>query len=288
MIWQQPRVMLWLSNLLFAVALALVLASVLRWVTQRQQFALWMVEVSAVEGGQLRRVSESTLRQVDAKRLAGSFFTTDLQAVRDEFAKLPWVRQVQVRRLWPNRLAVSLEEHQVLGTWSGGRLVNTYGEVFVANLAQAQSDGKLPLLEGPAGSEQLVAQRWAELNKWLEPMKVKPVSLVLSNRHAWTAQLASGTTLLLGRDQAGDHQERVARMVDVLPQVAAKLGEKPAQIDLRYPNGFAVRAGAQLAAWEKEQQRLRAPAQVPPANAAIIKDNDNKDTVKTTLKGDRG
>jgi cell division protein FtsQ len=275
-LWHHPRAMVWLSNLLFAIALLLFAASALQWVVGRNQFAIWQVEVTAAQRlpthpSALQRVGEASLRQVNVKSLHGSFFTADLQTVRAEFAKLPWVRQVDVRRIWPNRLLVGLEEHQVLGTWGEGRLLNTYGEVFVANMAEAESDGQLPEFSGPVGSELAVAQRWRELGQWLEPLHVKPVGLNLSARYAWSAQLENGSTLLLGRDGSGDHKERVARMVEAMPQVSAKLGEKPALIDLRYPNGFAVRAPAQLAAWEQEQQRMKANAAAAKSAASVAK-----------------
>jgi cell division protein FtsQ len=274
--WHHPRAMIWLSNVLFTVALALFAAAALQWVVARNQFAIWQVEVAAAQRSPaaqaaLQRVGEAALKQVNASALRGSFFTADLQAVRVEFGKLPWVRQVDVRRVWPNRLQVNLEEHQVLGTWGEGRLLNTHGEVFVANIAEAESEGRLPEFSGPNGSELAVAQRWRELSQWLEPLHVKPVGLNLSSRYAWTAQLENGSTLLLGRDGSGDHKERVVRMVEAMPQVAAKLGEKPALIDLRYPNGFAVRAPAQLAAWEQEQQRLKANAAAAKSAAPVQK-----------------
>jgi cell division protein FtsQ len=275
-IWHSPRVMVWLSNIFLALALALLAAAALKWVVARNQFSIWQVEVAAAQRtpahpSALQRVGEATLRQVNVKSLRGSFFTTDLQVVRAEFGKLPWVRQVDVRRVWPNRLLVSLEEHQVLGTWGDGRLLNTHGEVFAANMAEAESDGRLPEFSGPVGSEVVVAQRWRELGQWLEPLHVKPVGLNLSSRYAWTAHLENGSTLLLGRDGSGDHKERVARMVEAMPQVSAKLGEKPALIDLRYPNGFAVRAPAQLAAWEQEQQRMKANASAAKSAAPAVK-----------------
>jgi cell division protein FtsQ len=34
--------------------------------------------------------------------LRGNFFTVDLEAVKETFEKLPWVRKAEVRRRWPD------------------------------------------------------------------------------------------------------------------------------------------------------------------------------------------
>ena len=50
---------------------------------------------------------------------------------------------------------MQVEEHEALGTWGNadsGRLINTYGEVFVANTAEAEEDAQLLALDGPPES----------------------------------------------------------------------------------------------------------------------------------------
>jgi hypothetical protein len=49
---------------------------------------------------------------------------------------------------------------------------------------------------------------------------------------------------MLGRDEGLAIEERIARWVDAHPRVGARLGERIAVVDLRYPNGFALRMGA--------------------------------------------
>jgi cell division protein FtsQ len=49
---------------------------------------------------------------------------------------------------------VKLDEHVVLGTWGDdGRLISVNGDVFTANLAEAEEDADLINLSGPDGSE---------------------------------------------------------------------------------------------------------------------------------------
>ena len=72
---------------------------------------------------------------------------------------LPWVRKVAVRRSWPDRLDVAIEEHVVLARWGEDRLVNIQGEVFEGGAEESERRA-LPLLFGPAASEHQVAERF--------------------------------------------------------------------------------------------------------------------------------
>ena len=71
---------------------------------------------SRVEGD-VARNSVSTIRANAAPQLAGNFLTIDLGAVRRAFESVPWVRLAIVRRVWPNRLRVRLEEHRPVALW---------------------------------------------------------------------------------------------------------------------------------------------------------------------------
>ena len=60
--------------------------------------------------------------------------------------------------------------------------------------------------------------------------------------YAWQVRLANGIALELGRDQARQSlEERLARFVAVYPRAAAHLNQRIGHVDLRYPNGFAIR-----------------------------------------------
>ena len=153
---------------------------------------------------------------------------------------------------------MAIEEHRTLALWGDGRLVNTFGELFAANLAEAEEDGDLPQFSGPEGSALQVARRYGELRDAVAPLRVHPDSVALSPRHAWTMRLDDGTVLLLGRDQGMPIERRVARWVDMYPQVMASLKRRAEVIDLRYPNGFAIRSLTQLA---EADGNVPAPAQ---------------------------
>jgi cell division protein FtsQ len=242
--WHNVRFMHAGANALLALSLAAVLGTATWWLVHRPTFALRSVAIEPYPGTQLRYVSTPSLRLSALRRVSGSFFTVDLDAVRAGFETVPWVRRATVRRIWPDRLVVSIEEHRPFALWGDGRLMNTYGELFTANLAEAEEEGALPELSGPTGSQLAVLSRYEELTRWLAPMARTPRTVALSQRHAWSARLDDGTLLLLGRDLGVPIEARVNRWVKVYPRVLGRFDRPAEVVDLRYPNGFAVRSVA--------------------------------------------
>jgi len=249
--WQDARLLNALAGLLAGLAAAALLAAGLWWLGQRPMFTLKNIRIEAATEAPLRRVSQATVRSVALPRIRGNFFTANLDGVRQAFEAVPWVRRAAVRREWPNRLVVTLEEHVPLATWGeDGRLVSVKGDVFTANLDEAEEDGNLPELAGPEGSEKEVVTRYAEFNRWFAPVELTAQAVRLSERYAWTLEMKNGMTVQLGREQDKNTlRERVDRLLSVYPQLAARLQGKVESVDMRYPNGLALRAsGIDLAA----------------------------------------
>ena len=198
----------------------------LYWLLLPEHFPLTRVEFR----GTLERTTRAELEKA-LPRIAGNFFAADLVQVRASVERLPWVRQVAVRRVWPGRLEITVEEHVALARWGDDALVNTFGERFGGKTDQA-----LPVFIGPAGSQAEVARRYAKFSAIVAPLGTKVERVVLSPRHAWQLRLGNGLHLALGRD-ADLAEHRLRRFVEVYPTVKSK----NEYVDLRYPNGFAVR-----------------------------------------------
>jgi cell division protein FtsQ len=198
----------------------------LYWVLLPQHFPLTRVDLK----GNFEKTSKAEL-EAALPRISGNFFAADLTEVRASVERLPWVRHVAVRRMWPGRLEISIEEHVALARWGDDALVNTYGEKFVG-----KTDQVLPVFIGPAGTQAEVARRYAKFTAIVAPLGTRIERVALSARHAWQLRLANGLHLALGRD-ADQAENRLRRFVEVYPTVK----NKNEYVDLRYPNGFAVR-----------------------------------------------
>ncbi|WP_343730131.1 cell division protein FtsQ/DivIB [Duganella sp.] len=242
--WHDVKALNATASTLFVLTVLACIASGVWWVSQRPMFNLRTIRIETMSGDEeLKHVNHLTLRNNALGRIKGNFFTTNLDAVRQAFESVPWVRRATVRREWPDQLIVALEEHEALGTWGeDGRLLSTKGDVFTANLAEAEEDHALPAFDGPEGSEKEVLSRYAELRNWFAPLKLIPQALSLSGRYAWTVTLDNGMSVALGREQTSTTlKERVDRLVGIYPQLVEHLPNIDT-IDMRYQNGLALSA----------------------------------------------
>ena len=238
-----------LARVLTWGALGLLTYGVVNWVAAQPWFALHNIDVKTP----MAHVTEAQIRLVAERRVRGTFFTVDLERVRSSLEKLPWVREARVERRWPDTLVVSLVEHVPLARWNDNALVSEAGEVFVAALNQP-----LPRLSGPAESSAEVVTAYRSYQAALTTLGMTIDELRLSPRRAWRIRLDNGMQIALGREQS---EMRLARFVAFYPRVFAppsavqSVAESsvtgipnesaptvhPVTVDLRYPDGFAVR-----------------------------------------------
>jgi cell division protein FtsQ len=240
--WDKPEALNAIANALFGVAFLLVLYAAFLFVVHLPIFPLREVRVL----DQPRHVQRADIEAVVKKELKGTFFTIDLARTRKGFEALPWVRKADVRRHWPDRLEVRIEEHEPLARWGTLGLVNVQGEIF-----EAPYQGRLPVFNGPAGTSKEMAIQYAYFRKSLEPLGREPVQVNVSARRAWSLRMDTGTTVELGRS---DLESRLARFVHNYERAAQYLGRRVDYVDLRYRNGFAVRV-PELARAEAKDKR---------------------------------
>src|SRR5256712_2559164 len=228
--WDNPRLLNAAAGFLIGlVALALAFTG-LHWLLRAAPFPVRVVELRTP----LKQASPTGVEAVLARHGAGNFFAVPIDELRGALERLPWVRAAAVRRVWPDRLEIAIEEHVALARWGAEALVNTHGERFAAT-----TDALLPVFLGPPGSEAEVTRRYARFSTLLAPLGSPLEGIALSPRHAWKLRLASGLQLTLGRD-ADLAEQRLQRFVDAYAGTL-DAARAPDVVDLRYPNGFAVR-----------------------------------------------
>lgn len=228
------------ASVLFLVAGAMVAVGVVTWLVRQPVFNVGSIRVE----GDVTRNSVSTIRANALPLITGNYFSLDMQQVQQAFQSVPWVRRAVVRRVWPNRLSVSLEEHRAAALWSmeegSDQLVNTFGEVFQANVGDVEDDA-LPTLQGPEGSAALVLATYRRLSPVFERMELKMDTLSLSGRGSWHAGFDSGAEIELGRGSEDELVARAERFVGTVPQVMARYQRPLVSADLRHNEGYALR-----------------------------------------------
>ena len=233
-----------------AVSLALIgvvgiglAAAGLGWLLRHPSITLGGITVS----GGVTHNNAVTLRANVAPRLRGNYFTIDLAQARSAFESVPWVRRAVVKREFPNRLRVELQEHRAVALWGPEgepRLVNSFGEVFDANLGDIEQDN-LPRLAGPSpAAAQTVLSLYQRMTPVLAALDLSVQQLLQTAGGSWQATLESGAVIELGRGTPDELMARVERFAQTLTQVAGRYGRRADAIesaDLRHSNGYALR-----------------------------------------------
>jgi len=224
--WNKPHLLNAIADLLMLVAGAAVLAAAAVWLVRVPSLPVRHVVFTEA----LPHTKRGEVEQVLPAALKGNFFSLNLDMVRGALEKLPWVRHADVRRLWPGRLMVHLEEHRAAAAWNDRALLDIHGAVF-----EGVAWRGMPHFYAPDGMEREVARRYGEFARIIDPLGMRVEQLVVSARQSWRVRLTGGISVELGREKLN---ERLARFARFYPKALAAVGSIP-RVDMRYPNGFA-------------------------------------------------
>jgi len=212
------------------------------WVLRHPVFAIQAITVQ----GEVNRTNAVTFKANVMPRLNGNFFTLDLDAARQAFEAVPWVRSAVVHRDFPNRLRAVLQEHQPMALWGEegtSTMVNLQGQVFEANVDDVEVED-LPRMKGPEGLSLEVVKMYRYLQPVFQAVDMDIDQLELSPRGSWRVLTKTGAQLELGRGTQAEVGEHLQRFFRTLSQVTARYGRTPTSLagaDLRHKDGYALR-----------------------------------------------
>ncbi len=184
----------------------------------------------------LQHLGEAELRRAIEPHVGRGMLVLDVGAVRAALEELPWVASAGVRRRWPATLEIAVVEQVAQARWNGDGVLNPEGVAFWPDPDSIPPG--LPMLAGPPGSELEVMARYHALDALLAPLGLQLTGLTLDGRLAWKAVLNGEIEMQLG---AGDGEAEVQRFVRAYPRLSTRADSRLAAVDLRYPNGFALR-----------------------------------------------
>ena len=185
--------------------------------------------------GSFQRVSPPEIEAAVVEVARGGLASVDLDEVRGRIERIDWVDHAVVSRRWPDALRVVVVEQVAAARWNDTGLLNARGELFLRNARYVPPE--LPLLEGPDGSEGMVAQLYLDAQGRLLEAGVRLTGVRLDERGAWELELANGVRVRLGRLAVTDRLDRFIRLAGPL---VAKRAAEIGYVDMRYTNGFSV------------------------------------------------
>lgn len=166
----------------------------------------------------------------------GTFMTQDVSGIQEQMEGLPWIRQVTVRKEWPDELKIHLVEYVPYVRWNDTHMLDAEGNVFSLPIERS-AGGNYPLLYGPEGKEKVVLAEYRTMLEQFAAHKMKLKAVTMTARNSWQLELDNDIKLILGnKDQVG----RIKRFIELYPVLQKNTEKRVAYVDLRYDSGAAV------------------------------------------------
>jgi len=184
--------------------------------------------------GEFTHLSPPALQDRVSKVVRGGFFNVNVEMIQEALLQEPWIRDVSVKRVWPDRITVTITEQTAIARWGIDGLVNPEAEVFYPDISSFPAN--LPVLTGPENTSRYLLDNFEQIQAILPP-GISLQQLSLSDRRSWELQLDAGPVIRLGKTGI---IARMQRFLAYLPADGFGGMEHIQYIDMRYTNGFAL------------------------------------------------
>ncbi|MCH9806852.1 MAG: FtsQ-type POTRA domain-containing protein [Alphaproteobacteria bacterium] len=173
--------------------------------------------------------------KLDKAKSVASFNT---EAARTRLEALPWIAEVQFRRVWPNQLEVLVKERKTFAVWDDGKalqLIDAAGRVL-ARVDEARAPKDLPRFAGAGAGEKALAF-WRLVGQ--HPEIAKRFSRARRyGRRRWSVELGNGIVIHLPAEGEAGALAGLAAW----PAFRGILENGNAIVDVRAQGRIAVRA----------------------------------------------
>ena len=173
---------------------------------------------------------ESSLQQF----IGEGFFSLDINRVQKTLGDKPWAEAVSIRRIWPDRLRITIIENKPVARWDSDHLISDKAVVFRAH---TENFARLPEVSSSSDSANRILRLYYQLETRLGALNEQLAVLRKDSRGALDIELKNGLKIKFGRE---DIERKIARFVAIYPQHIYPRRDQIRQLDLRYSNGFAV------------------------------------------------
>lgn len=105
----------------------------------------WFRVKKVIIDGDMTYITTAQLKYIANNKLHGTFFTLDIEELKEQFEVLPWVKSVDIQRKFPNTILVHVNEFKAVAKIAdSNNLLADDGEVFDG--ADDANDLELPIL----------------------------------------------------------------------------------------------------------------------------------------------
>ncbi len=217
---------------------------------QPHRFPLVSIEVHGTENAQPNHVREAI-----AAVASSNIFRIDLVAVAQAAQTVPWVADATVRRRWrTGTLEIDVHERVISARWNNDFWLDDGGNPVVI---PDYENRNLPSFGGPDSAAGEMLDKFSDWQGLLDSASLKIKSMSRSGRGSWELEIEAEqmpsanedaaqvdekiqprlVRVILGSIEPDSNVARLTRLQDVL----ARHGASIASVDMRHPDGVAVR-----------------------------------------------
>lgn len=227
-----------------------IVQSIKEWMDDPEQMVLSQLTLS----GEHTYTTENDLREaILGLGLPNTYIGQDVDDIQQEVMRFPWVKHASVRKQWPDRLIVHVEEYKPAFYWNDLFLLDENGVVFSVPLDRI-NDLKLPRLYGPEGKAKSVLETYYKLDNLSKKLANNQLALkidaaISDERNAWQLMVKQCITGICVEDQeiklvlgSENIEERYQLFMKLFPEIQSRIptNERITVADLRYENGISV------------------------------------------------
>lgn len=177
------------------------------------------------------------LQHVMNQQSVSSFFTSDLQALRDITTGLAWVDQVSISRDWQKGIVVTVLPKQAVANFGTERLVDAKGNVFVPADSRDLTQENFATLQGNMTQAPVIMQQLQQVNDWYAPLGLQVEDIILSPRMTWLIRFDNGLRLIVDNENTA---QKLLNLSQLLGNQLKSRRDEIQSVDLRYKNGFTI------------------------------------------------
>ena len=189
-----------------------------------------------VINGEFNYLSERDVIDLIDENVQTGFLTLDLPELNRKIVEQDWIRSSSIRRSWPATLIVNIEEEIPVARWGEQQLLNNVGDYI--DVINKDSVSHLPVIFSQAGDTKEIIKIYQLISELLGPVGLRIDEVESDKAGSWTLTVLSDIKIILGRDQL---VEKLQRLQSVWLAELSSQEKNINIIDLRYPNGLAVK-----------------------------------------------
>jgi cell division protein FtsQ len=184
-----------------------------------------------------KQIPEREVLAIAGVSARSSLLFFDVEAARNKLKGNPWIAEAEVRKLYPGRLHIAIEEREAFALWQkdGKIAVVATDGATLAPFANERRFAALPLVVGPGANAKAKDFLAALARHPAIGQQVRAAILIAERR--WNLRLKNGTDVRLPETE-------VERALDTLARLDAEkqlLSRDVMAIDLRLPDRVSVR-----------------------------------------------